>query len=471
MHAHSSSWRSKYRKSIQILMAVLLVVYLWFPAGPAYADESAEASNAAMKQQEDVYQQLKTGKRVEQQQEYTAPEQPTVYLTFDDGPSKLTGQVLDILKENDIKATFFELGEEAKAYPDFVKRVVDEGHTLGNHTYNHVYKQLYGDFQTFWDQIQTSEDIFQDVAGVRPKFVRAPGGTYTNFDAFYYYFLNQAGYTVVDWNVDSGDSKRQNVPVNEIIHEVEQAPLKHEITVLFHDGTGHEESVKALPEVISYYKKHGYVFAPLTANVKPEQFHVGKSKWTRSMSEAHFMDLLKETQNYVLAHTPKPDPTEQNAMQMLQEQSEVAREESTEALAGQEAAVPLEIWLGQGECMVLGNDQYELENGRIELPIRTLIEKLGGQVEWEADTRTAKIHYGKKDMEYDIPLKTIRIYTWGKETGRYPLADMKLEDGVIQVPLRKTIELLGGQITEAVMDSRQREVSLSFRKSFLFPRT
>ena len=226
---------------------------------PAKATESD--GNSAQDGQE-LYQKLKLGKRLQGEKTYETPEQPTVYLTFDDGPSKLTGQVLDILKKENVKATFFELGEQAQAHPELVKRVVQEGHTLGNHSYNHVYKELYSDFQTFWEQIQRSEDVFADIAGIRPQIVRAPGGTYTNFDAYYYYLMDQAGYTVVDWNVDSGDSKRAHVPVNEIWQTVKESPLDHEINILFHDGSGHESTVEVLPQVISYYKNLGYAFAP-----------------------------------------------------------------------------------------------------------------------------------------------------------------------------------------------------------------
>lgn len=105
-------------------------------------------------QNEETYHQLRAGKPIQQDREYVRPEHPTVYLTFDDGPSKLTPQVLDILKEENIPATFFVVGEQVEANPEVTKRIVKEGHALGNHSYNHVYRELYADFRTYWEQLQ-----------------------------------------------------------------------------------------------------------------------------------------------------------------------------------------------------------------------------------------------------------------------------------------------------------------------------
>ena len=129
-----------------------------------------------------------------------------------------------------------------------------------------------------------------------------------------------------DWNVDSGDSKRVHVPVNEIWQTIKGSPLEHEINILFHDGSGHESTVEVLPQVISYYKKLGYAFAPLTTQVKPKQFPVGKSKWSRNMSLAHFQELMKETQQYALAHSFETDQDQKDAEQQLAQQTVVARE-------------------------------------------------------------------------------------------------------------------------------------------------
>lgn len=452
------------QKRIQLwAIVLLLLVSLFFTTIPAKATES---DGNSVQDGQELYQKLKVGKRLQGEKTYEIPEQPTVYLTFDDGPSKLTGQVLDILKKENVKATFFALGEQAQEYPALVKRIAKEGHAIGNHSYNHVYKELYSDFQTFWDQIQRSEDVFADLADTRPQLVRAPGGTYTNFDAYYYYLMDQAGYTVVDWNVDSGDSKRLNVPVNEIWQNIKGSPLEHEINILFHDGSGHESTVEVLPQVISYYKKLGYAFAPLTTQVKPKQFPVGKPKWSRNMSLAHFQELLKETQQYALAHAVQTVGDQKDAVQQLVQQTQVAREESARILSAQ-SAVPLQVNVVGGNFTVEPT-AYQLHANRIELSLRFLIEKMGGQVEWQAETKTARAHYGVYDVEYDLSSRSIRLFTLGNSVATYPLADMNLQDGKIVVPLRKTIDLLGGRITNSVIEPDKREVSMALRPFYMF---
>ncbi|MFC5450684.1 polysaccharide deacetylase family protein [Paenibacillus aestuarii] len=466
MRAHPQPSNYKMRKRIQLFMAVLLAAYVWLASMPVEA--FANESNPAQEDQA-IYQLLKSGKRPPQEKSYQTPEQPTVYLTFDDGPSKLTPQVLDILQKEGIHATFFALGEEAKARPDLIKRIIAEGHTLGNHTYNHVYNELYSDFQVFWKQIQESETIFDQIAGVRPQLVRAPGGTYTNFDAYYFYLLEQAGYTIVDWNVDSGDSTRANVPVKEIIHTVKSSPLEHEITLLLHDGAGHESSVEALPQIIQYYKDLGYAFAPLTSEVKPKQFSVGKPKWSRKMSLTHFEDLLQETKQYALAHG-QPSPESDKAANQLVNQTQVAQAESAQTLPPA-PSLPLQVNVGGGRGFTLEPTQYQLQSSRIELSLRFLVEKMGGYISWMEPVKTAIAHYGVYDVEYDLPKRSIRLFNLGKRVASYSMADMQMREGSIIVPLRKTIDLLGGRVTDAVMETDKREVTLAWHHLFMLNET
>ncbi|MDR6885111.1 peptidoglycan/xylan/chitin deacetylase (PgdA/CDA1 family) [Bacillus sp. 3255] len=468
------------RKISRLIMIILLLVSLFLSAMPVHA--SGEDGSSSAQDEQDIYQKLKSGQRLQEEKTYVTPEQPTVYLTFDDGPSKLTPKVLDILAEEGVKATFFALGEQAKEHPELVARIVKEGHVLGNHSYNHVYKELYSSFQTFWDQIQRSEDVFAEIADVRPGLVRAPGGTYTNFDAYYYYLLEQAGYTVVDWNVDSGDSKRLHVPANEIWQTVKSSRLEHELTVLFHDGTGHESTVEVLPKVIAYYKNLGYTFAPLTAEVKPSQFKVGKPKWSRSMNQGEFQRLLAETKQYAVAHnhlvqpaqeeapgntSDQPDKLQGDKQQDNKQQDKLASAEEEVQILSAQPAVPLQVNVAPGSSFTLQPADYELRAGRIELPLRSLIERIGGQVQWRDNTKTASAHYGIYDIDYDLAARTIRIYALGQSTATYHLADMKLHDGVMIVPLRKTVDELGGRITSSVMESGRREVSMAFKQIYM----
>lgn len=250
----------------------------------------------------EIYEQLLKGKRIipdnDVPKEYITPKEPTVYLTFDDGPSAETPLVLDILHKQGIKASFFVLGKMAEEHPELIKQIVKDGHTIGNHTYNHVYKQLYGHIDEFWRQIQQTEKILYDICGIKPELVRAPGGTYTHFNAFYYYDMDEAGYTIMDWNMDSSDSSRANVPAAEIVDKVKKSTLKHEVILLMHDGSGHGQTVKALPEIIEYFKKQGYVFAPLTTKVKPVQSPIAKKPWVSSYN----YDQFNIQEDHVLQH-------------------------------------------------------------------------------------------------------------------------------------------------------------------------
>lgn len=225
----------------------------------------------------EVYSTLQSGKRVAADGHYTAAGKPTVYLTFDDGPSHLTPKVLDVLKEEGVPATFFVLGEQVEARPEVAKRIAEEGHVLGNHTYNHVYREIYSDFSVFWEQLQHTERAVQEAAGVRPRLVRAPGGTFGNFDAFYFYYLEQAGYQIYDWTIDSSDARKKGVTADEIYGTVARGPFPNEAVVLMHDSAGHEETLKALPKIIRLFKEKGYAFASLTPEVKPPQFSTGRS--------------------------------------------------------------------------------------------------------------------------------------------------------------------------------------------------
>jgi peptidoglycan-N-acetylglucosamine deacetylase len=213
---------------------------------------------------------------------YVTPEKPTVYLTFDDGPSPVTDQVLDILHKEGIKATFFVVGAQAEKNVARLRKIVAQGHAVGNHSYNHVYEEIYGSFKSFAGQVVKTNAVLKKKANVTTRLVRAPGGTFGNFDSVYFNALYAAGYILFDWNVDSGDAKRLGVPAKEIAANILNAKLGHEMIVLMHDGGGHKETAAALPQIIKHFKAHGYKFATLSEKVKPLTFRLAPTlKWKR----------------------------------------------------------------------------------------------------------------------------------------------------------------------------------------------
>jgi len=247
---------------------------------------------------------LVSSKREKEQQELplilkekNAKNAGTVYLTFDDGPSPITEQVLDILLERDIKATFFVLGKQVKRYPEIAKRIVEEGHSIGNHSYNHVYDELYSHFSAFSDQVTaTTEEIWQ-TTGQFTSLLRAPGGTYRNFDETYFKAMDEAGYTIFDWNVDSGDSKSRDISSQQIFKNIQASKLKPLLIVLMHDSSIHKESVTALPAIIQYYDELNYSFASLTEESPPMVSKLAPTlKWDRTVGKQKEIDkFVNET--------------------------------------------------------------------------------------------------------------------------------------------------------------------------------
>ncbi|CAG7657751.1 polysaccharide deacetylase family protein [Paenibacillus allorhizosphaerae] len=445
------------------LMGQLMRIWVWVCCIPllfvTIGHEAAWAQSPADAGGTDVYAALKSGQRVELEKNYRTPDKPTVYLTFDDGPSKQTPQVLDILKQEEVKGTFFVLGEQVQAQQELVRRMVREGHAVGNHTYNHVYKELYADFSAFWGQIQRTEQAVEDAAGVRPRMVRAPGGTFGNFDPFYFYYLDQAGYEIYDWNIDSGDSARVGVPAKEIYDTVAKGPFRHEVVVLMHDSSGHGETVKALPQIIALFKSKGYQFEVLSPEVKPIHFSNGKPKWSRSVSPQgfdKFVNAAAEHQHTAWAELEEDGGTEPGMTIEPPPPTAIASAgPSSEAIGPDKLAIRMDE-----RTLVLDKGDFRLHDGSYVVPLRKLGETMGASIEWLGEQRTAKITYGLYTAEYDMSKHELRIEqhhaadTHGSMK-RIALPDMELIDGTLYVPLRYTVEWLGDSIAGYVMDNGQ----------------
>lgn len=189
--------------------------------------------------------------------------QRVVYLTFDDGPEpENTPAILDILKSQGIKATFFVVGNQAEKYPEVLRRVYQEGHAVGNHSYNHVYRDLYQSANTYTAQLRQTDEVIKKIIGVRPRISRAPGGSAGSFTKEYWEALSKLGYVEIGWNISSGDasSAKSNQIVSNIAAQMDNKNLWSHATVLMHDGRGHAETVKALPAIIKLFKDRQFEF-------------------------------------------------------------------------------------------------------------------------------------------------------------------------------------------------------------------
>jgi peptidoglycan-N-acetylglucosamine deacetylase len=179
-----------------------------------------------------------------------------IALTFDDGPSpKNTAQVLEILKKNNIKATFFMIGQMVKEYPKVAKQVVDEGHVLGNHTWHHWYRKM--DSTTAASEINRTADIIYQTTGAKTALFRPPGGYLNNGLATY---AKQQKQAVMMWSITSGDADRHPPQASGLVANVLKG-AKPGTIVLMHDGGGNRaRTVAALPQIISGLRVKGYKF-------------------------------------------------------------------------------------------------------------------------------------------------------------------------------------------------------------------
>ena len=197
------------------------------------------------------------------------------YLTFDDGPdNKNTPDVLKILREKNVKATFYVVGRMAENNPAVLKDIFAAGHAIGNHSYDHNYRNLYPNKDKFLAQIVKTDGIIHKILGVRPLIIRAPGGTVGMFTKDYPPLLKQKGYAYHDWNIENGDAVMKNATADRLINNVlremrEDVPDNSMLIILMHCGGGKEETVKALPRLIDLLRERGYEFGVVTPMTPP----------------------------------------------------------------------------------------------------------------------------------------------------------------------------------------------------------
>ncbi len=185
------------------------------------------------------------------------------YLTFDDGlDSKITPMILDILKQNDVKATFFIVGNTVERNKSILKRMIEEGHSIGNHSYTHKKENLYNDAKDLKAEIEKTNAALYNAAGITTKLFRPPyGGTYIKKAEFQAVL---SPYKTVLWNIDSLDSQSRTITGKEILNNViNQAKNKKSAVIIMHDSGTHIETVRALPDIIKYLKENGFTMLPI----------------------------------------------------------------------------------------------------------------------------------------------------------------------------------------------------------------
>ena len=185
------------------------------------------------------------------------------YLTFDDGPYELTYQVLDTLKTNNIRATFFVLGKDG--VEDRYKRIVNEGHTLANHTYYHnIGKGLYDSADSFIQQVDKLEKYLYDITGYKTTLVRFPGGSATakGLKDDIIKELHNRGYNYVDWTSETGDGSSKKLAEKDTWAWYQDTTRdKNIIVLLMHDYN--YSTFNNLQRIIDDLKNRGFIFLPL----------------------------------------------------------------------------------------------------------------------------------------------------------------------------------------------------------------
>lgn len=198
---------------------------------------------------------------------------PMVYLTFDDGPSANSNRILDILDDYDVKATFFVVGKNDEESKAVYKRIVDEGHTIGMHSYTHSYADIYASTESFEKDLNRIQTLIKNTTGVNSQFYRFPGGSSNRVaDADMSEFatiLNEQGITYFDWNVSSGDATSSAFTAKELVDNVMGDVVKYKTSVvLLHDATNKGNTVEALPDMIESLREIGAMILPISEDTR-----------------------------------------------------------------------------------------------------------------------------------------------------------------------------------------------------------
>ena len=200
-----------------------------------------------------------------------------VYLTFDDGPSTNTDAILDVLKEYDVKATFFVIYKEGRDNEALYRRIVDEGHSLGMHSCTHEYSVVYAGEEEFLADTKKLQDFLYMVTGVKSSLYRFPGGSSNKVSSIdmrvFGKALKSQGISYFDWNISSQDASKPIPSANTIMNNVTKNLEKYgQAVVLMHDTASKVTTVEALPSIIEFIKgMDKTVILPITEETEPIQ--------------------------------------------------------------------------------------------------------------------------------------------------------------------------------------------------------
>lgn len=198
-----------------------------------------------------------------------------IYLTFDDGPSKYTQELLNILKKYDVKATFFVVNS---SYKDMISKIYEDGHSIGIHSYTHEYKKIYANEKAYFEDFNKTKELIYAQTGYYTNLVRFPGGSSNSVSKQYNKGiitrlakkLQEQGYQYFDWNVSSGDAGGAKTSEQVYKNVISGIGNKKTAIVLQHDTK--KFSIDAVEDIIIWGKENDYIFLPLTID-SPASHH------------------------------------------------------------------------------------------------------------------------------------------------------------------------------------------------------
>ena len=199
-----------------------------------------------------------------------------IFLTFDDGPSENTREILKILKEEDVHATFFDIGsalKDNKENQELLKQEIDQGNAVAGHSFSHNYKTLYPgnsvDVNKFMNELNETNEIMKSVLGknFNARVIRMPGGYMSrryyrdpNLKALDEAFAKDNKVSI-DWDAETGDATGRHYTVEQYVqNSAKNINTLNHVILLMHDAAAKKETVQALPAIIKFYKEHGYAF-------------------------------------------------------------------------------------------------------------------------------------------------------------------------------------------------------------------
>ncbi len=197
-----------------------------------------------------------------------------IYLTFDDGPTANTDKILRTLAQQNVKATFFINGRSNETDFERMKEIVEQGHTLGMHSYTHNYSQIYHSVEEYLDDMYQLFVLIRDVTGETPTCFRFPGGSINSHNKGLYQELiaemMRRGFVPHDWNISAQDATAHPLDEDEVLANVfSSAQGKKWGVVLMHDGAAQSSTAAALDDIIEGFRERGYRFDRIQPNTMP----------------------------------------------------------------------------------------------------------------------------------------------------------------------------------------------------------